>query len=124
MRYRAPAVVVMVALTAGPACWERAKTVQSDATSGFNSIIGSQKGRTMTSAKQIHFYEDDKLVRSVNAADVSDGIRYVEVDGKKVEVAKVVARTSGDTRSIEQYSAEGALLLRTFQVREKMEVQK
>ena len=95
-----------------------------NAGSNIDANIGLKKGRRMNSAKQIHFYEDDKLVRTMNAADVSDGIRYVEVGGKKIEVAKVVARTTGDTRSIEQYSADGTLLLRTLQVREKGEVQK
>lgn len=75
----------------------------------------SKKDDAMSDAKKIEFYEDDKLTASENAADVPDEIRYVTVEGKRVEVAKVVARTQGDTRSIEQYGADGRLLMRTLQ---------
>jgi hypothetical protein len=80
-------------------------------------ISSSRKDRSM-STKQILFYENDQLTRTRNADEVPENIRYVEVNGQRVEVAKIVARTSGDeTRTIEQYSADGVLLRRTLQHR-------
>jgi hypothetical protein len=69
----------------------------------------------MNEPKQIRFYEGDQLVRTEAAANVPDEIRYVTVEGKRVEVAKIVANTLDDTRTIEQYDANGGLLLRTLQ---------
>ncbi len=77
-----------------------------------------KKDPAMTTPKQILFYEDDTLIETEDAATVPESVRYVEVDGKKIEVAKVVARTSGETRAIEQYSSDGVLLLRTLQRRD------
>lgn len=68
--------------------------------------------------KQILFYEDDKLIDTDDFASVPESIRYVEVNGVKVEVAKVVARTAGNQRSIEQYSADGVMLRRTLQLKD------
>lgn len=69
----------------------------------------------MTNSKEIAFYEDDRLIRTKPAETVADEIRFVTVDGQRREVAKIVARTQDDTRSIEQYAADGTLLLRTLQ---------
>jgi hypothetical protein len=71
-----------------------------------------------TTRKQILFYDDDKLIDREDADSVPDSVRYVEVNGVREEVAKVVARTAGDQRFIEQYAADGRLLLRTLQLRE------
>jgi hypothetical protein len=71
-----------------------------------------------TSRKQILFYEDDRLVDREDAETVPDSVRYVEVNGVREEVAKVVARTAGEQRFIEQYAADGRLLLRTVQIRQ------
>jgi hypothetical protein len=74
---------------------------------------------TTTPTKQIRFYEDDKLINTDDFDKVPDSIRYVDVNGAKVEVAKVVAHTSGEQRFIEQYSADGAMLRRTMQIKDQ-----
>jgi hypothetical protein len=76
------------------------------------------KEQPMTTTKQIKFYEDDKLIDTDDFADVPDSIRYVEVNGVKIEVSKVVAHTEGNQRAIEQYSADGVMLRRTLQLRD------
>ncbi len=73
---------------------------------------------TTTAGKTIEFYEDDKLIDTDDFATVPENIRFVTVNGAKVAVAKVIARTAGDQRFIEQYSADGVLLRRTMQVRD------
>jgi hypothetical protein len=57
----------------------------------------------------------DSLALQKPAETVADEIRFVTVDGQRREVAKIVARTQDDTRTIEQYAADGTLLLRTLQ---------
>jgi hypothetical protein len=92
------------------ACQRRAASTPTTLTT-----TSFQKDHVMTETKQIQFFQDDKLIEAKNAADVPDNIRYVTVDGKPIEVVKVVAHTMGDTRAIEQYAADGTLLLRTLQ---------
>jgi hypothetical protein len=91
-------------------------------TDGPPNVTSSTKEAKMTTptaaTDQIQFYEDDKLVDTKAADAVPDSVRYVDVNGTRVAVAKVVARTAGDRRAIEQYSADGVLLLRTLQIRD------
>lgn len=49
--------------------------------------------------------------------EVPEGIAFVEVDGHRVPVVRVVAETHGDTRTLISYGADGAVLERTVQRR-------
>jgi hypothetical protein len=103
-------VTLAAVLAVGAACDRRPMPAGKPA--------ANNKEQSVTSSKQIRFYEDDKLITTDDFAHVPDNIRYVEVDGVKIEVSKVVAHTAGNQRAIEQYSADGVMLRRTLQIRD------
>jgi hypothetical protein len=112
------ACVMTAVVSSAVACQPRSG---GRAAAGTNPSDRVSKESTMTTPptrKQILFYEDDRLIDREDVETVPDSVRYVDVNGVREEVAKVVARTAGDQRFIEQYAADGRLLLRTVQIRQ------
>jgi hypothetical protein len=87
-----------------------------------NEIRSETRGETrkepsMTAPKQILFYDGDRLVDKDDFARVPDSVRYVTVDGQRVEVAKVVRKDAPNGQAIELYDASGRLLSRTLMIK-------
>jgi hypothetical protein len=55
--------------------------------------------------------------RTEAAAQVPETIAFVTVEGQKVPVVRVVARTARDRREIQSFGADGRLLKTTYQSR-------
>jgi hypothetical protein len=71
----------------------------------------------MSQNGQIHFFENGVLIATKDAAEFPDSIRFADVDGQQVAVAKIVATTVGDTRSIAEFAADGRFLRSSMEVR-------
>ena len=78
---------------------------------------GVQKEPSMTTSKQILYYDGDRLIRKEDFAKVPEHIRYVEIDGRRVEVAKIVRKDAPNGQAIEQYGVDGLLLSRTLMIK-------